>query len=203
MSVVLGSFVRQKRQGPPGAPRRRPLSADGLKTLLLVLGVLLAVPATAGQDRIWSERFRLFPVLSHYSCGFYGQQFIVAVFMLENGPEGRETGYDNRETERDVCPCVPRRDRGFAQTTQAMHRAMEVWVLKDDWRRREFMRWWATYYHANDEASNKAYALQMRSVWARAGAWMKARGMDRLKTCDLRAFSPCAVDTFAGTVWTP
>lgn len=186
--------IEAKAHGPHRSALRRSLPA---------LILLLALPATAGQDRVWAERFRLFPVLSHYSCGFYGQQFMISVFLLENGPEGRRMGFDNRDSERDVCPCVPRADRDFAQSTQAFHRALETWVLSDEWRRREFIGWWSRFYHANGPEADKAYAMQAKATWKRAGNWMREHGMDKLKTCDLKAFSPCAVDSFTGTVWTP
>jgi hypothetical protein len=150
----------------------------------------------------------------------------ITIFQFENGPKGNEMGHDNLLTnlEAYVCPCVAREDRRLAAGTIAFEKALASFCLSDPYRRKEFLRYFAEFYHAGgatpvprwsrdpvaraeQEASykaelsrkNSAYAKEIEAVWrTRTIPWMRAHGLEAMKTYDLKPFT---INLGSGTVW--
>ena len=163
--------------------------------------LLLALPAQAVDDRLWRDRFRVFPIAAHYGLNYYGHAFMAALYLAENGPTDNPLGYNNPDNERDVCPCVAANDRKIARATMAILRGMQTYLMSDAYRRREFTRWFARYYHAAPTVdANDEYAKQLRGTWPRAVNWLAAHGLDRMRTSDLRPF---AAECWSSSVWRP
>lgn len=180
---------------------------------ICLVGALLAwaAPAGSGSDRAWEERFRLFSVGAHFGLNYHGTTFIIALLMYENGPDPNLLGHDNLEPNRegDACPAITPRDRRIAQAHIAFLRALQTFVLADVYRRREFYQFFATYYHAGAgakdptvrEERNTAYANEFRMVYGRAQEWMRAHGLDKMRTTELHPFQ--VRGTIGGTIWEP
>jgi hypothetical protein len=167
--------------------------------LAAALALLLAVPARSATDDVWRERFVLWPTFAHYGLTYYGQRFMLTVRMLESG-ETHRFGYENPDWDRDLCPCLGRDQRESARATLAFLRCAQAFILSDPERRREFMKAFADYYHANGPAANAEYAKELRDVWKRAGNWMKAHGLDQTQSSCLHPFEGVG---WGGTKWTP
>ena len=182
-----------------------------LRILVAAAALAWAAPAGTGSDRAWEERFRLFSVGAHYGLNYHGTTFIIALRMFENGADPNLLGHDNLEPNRegDACPAIAPRDRRIAQAHIAFLRALQTWALGDPWRRKEFMAFFAVYYHAGGGAKdpeirderNAAYARSMREVYRRAQSWMIAHGLDAMKTTELHPFQ--VRGDVSGTVWEP
>ena len=169
-------------------------------------------PLVIAPDRAWQDRERLFRVFHHYGLNYYSMTFGVAVFMVENGSVRNPMGHDNMmaNLEAYACPAVPKDDRRIAAATLAMNKALASFVLSDVHRRREFFKYWSSYYHAGGPArdpagqqeNNAAYALMTREVYEkRAVPWMKSHGLDKMRTADMYLFKPQG--DWSGTVWVP
>lgn len=193
---------------------------------LMLLALLCADPSGAApsapapviipvreQDRAWQERFRLFSVAHHQGMNYWGVCLQVTLFMVENGPKGNPMGHDNMLTnlEAYACPAIPSGDRRIAAATIAINKSLASFVLSDEYRRKEYFKWFAAYYHAGGpgrdpsaQAENNAgYAKMLGEVWRqRTMPWMKAHGIDKMRTHDLQLFLPNGLSP-SGTVWQP
>jgi hypothetical protein len=184
-------------------------------TVMLVVSSAWASSATApvSSDRAWAERERLFRVFHHAGANYWGITFGITLYLFENGPYTNRLGHDNllANLEAHACPAIPKEDRRIAAGVMAMHKALAGFVLSDPARRREFWTYWSKFYHAGgpardpagQEENNRAYARIMEEVWrGRAVPWMKAHGVDQMRTKDIYLFAPLG---WAGntTLWTP
>lgn len=146
----------------------------------------------------------------HSGLNYYGMTFAIALYMVEGGPAHNRMGHDNMlaNLEAYACPAVPKDDRRIAAGVMAINKALASYVLSDVHRRRDFFKWWAKYYHAGgpgrdpvaQEENNAGYAKLTREVYEqRAVPWMKAHGLDKLRTHEVYLFQPTG--DMSGSVW--
>ena len=195
---------------------------------MALAGPVVAPTSLPEPDRAWLERFRLFRVGAHYGLNYWSTCMQITLFIFENGPKGNELGHDNLLTnlEAYVCPCVAKEDRRLAAGTIAFQKALASYVLASDpYLRRKFFLYFAEFYHAGgntpvpkwsrdptaraeqDKAyrealliKNSEYAKQLELVWrGRTIPWMKAHGLDAMKTYDLKPFT---INLGSGSIWT-
>lgn len=142
--------------------------------MILAAAVLLAVlPARAGLER---EEVVIRSVRIAFNLTNDGEALLRAVRAFENGRPGNECGYetDNRWHVAGN-PLIPPDGVQYAKAASAIVQCLQAWVLRDEWRRRQFLRYLAERYHAGgagqtpeaQAAANVAYSRTLSAVFLR------------------------------------
>jgi len=149
------------------------------KTIIALLLVLSSGNPNAGQNRLDEEAVRIRTCVLFFAVD---EPAIRAGLRLENGPPGKEFGY---ETKNNLAvfgiACLPAGSGQFAQFSQAWIRAIQAFVLRDEYTRRNFFRYFSWYYHRggpgrNDEEkdrNNADYAKQLHQIWREERAFLR------------------------------
>lgn len=147
-----------------------------MKKTAFILLALLATSSTAGID----EKFRAQREVALY-YGFTDEPnayaMILALWRFENGNLGNEAGHENKYRDIEVAanPCLSRDALNYGKSARAMVRFTLEWVLKDDWRRKEWAKAFAVWYHHSEEDDkNLKYSVELREIWREERAKIRA-----------------------------
>ena len=139
--------------------------------LIPLLLVLAAATGDSTNPRLDEEAVRIRACVLFFAVD---EPAIRAALRFENGPAGREFGY---ETQSNLAvygiACLPAGAGQHARFSQAWLKAMQIFVLKDEWNRKRFFRYFAWYYHrggygktaTEKDGNNSAYANLLYALW--------------------------------------
>jgi hypothetical protein len=139
--------------------------------LALLLALLVGGGTNAPQSRLDEEAVRIRACVLFFAVD---EPAIRAALRFENGPAGREFGY---ETQSNLAvygiACLPSGAGQHARFSQAWIKAVQRFVLKDEYMRKKFFRYFAWYYHRGGygktdgerDRNNSAYATLLYTLW--------------------------------------
>jgi hypothetical protein len=141
-------------------------------TLAAVL-LLAVLPGRAGLER---EEVLIRSVRIAYCLTNDGEALLRGIRAYENGRPGKECGYqtDNRWAVAGN-PLVPVDGIQYGKAAAAMLQCLQAFVLRDEWNRRQFVRYFARRYHGGGlgqtdlerEANDRQYAKTLLAVFMR------------------------------------
>lgn len=138
-----------------------------MRALRPVAGLALSLCLCAGTART-PERLDEDAVRIRAVCLFYGidEAFVRAGRRLENGRPGYEFGAQPLVL-RSVygIACLPEGSGQYAAWAMGHIRAMECFIFSDQWKRREYFKWFAKYWHSGTRDANEVYRKELFELW--------------------------------------
>lgn len=107
-------------------------------------------------------------VVRQYGLTKSGEALIRAICDFENGAIGKQCGHMHPYKDREVQdnPCLPEYAYDQAKTARAMTRCMQSYIFSNEWQTREFVRYFASWYHSSPKASdNRRYARTLLKIF--------------------------------------
>lgn len=152
---------------------------------------LVALTMTVTGRPTWEQRLdrdavKIATVETLYGFNYYGKLWYRVKIIHEMGSDVNPMGCDNPRVNNEVQgnPCIPQNAMGYARGIEAMTRAMQLYCLSDPDRRRDFLRFAATFYYSGggaegelaQAANNRQYGNDEIKLWPLARKWMNQHG---------------------------
>ena len=145
------------------------------KLVPLFLLLLICPSAPAGDGSLDLEAVRIRQVRLFFGID---EAFLRAGRRLEGGRPGYEFGAAPGVFKQVYgIACLPEGSGQYACFALAHIRAMQAFIFRDQWMRREYFKYFAKYWHNCSPEKNEDYRKQLFTIWLEEREKLRLRGI--------------------------